>query len=96
MRGGWTPKRGGARASWETRIFRDDPEGEAEAEARFWLRLSPAERVRLAWPLSQEMHALPTQKMPPLSLDFRDLLSELSAADARFLFAAGPACKCLK
>jgi hypothetical protein len=32
---------------------------------------------------------LPTPKMPPLSPDFRDLLSELSAADARFLIVGG-------
>jgi hypothetical protein len=47
-----------ARASWETRIFRNDPEGEAEADAEFWARMSPEERVLAAWALSQEMHAL--------------------------------------
>jgi hypothetical protein len=47
-----------ARASWETRIFRNDPEGEADADARFWARLSPAERVLAAWALSLETHAL--------------------------------------
>jgi hypothetical protein len=47
-----------ARASWDTRIFRDDPEGEADADAEFWGRMSPEERVLAAWTLSQEMHAL--------------------------------------
>jgi hypothetical protein len=47
-----------ARASWETRIFRDDPEGEADADAEFWARMSPEERILAAWTLSQEMHAL--------------------------------------
>jgi hypothetical protein len=47
-----------ARAGWETRIFRNDPEGEADADARFWARMSPQDRVLLAWALSQEMHAL--------------------------------------
>jgi hypothetical protein len=47
-----------ARASWETRIFRDDPEGEADADAEFWARMPPEERVLAAWALSQEMHAL--------------------------------------
>ncbi|XYH93375.1 hypothetical protein ACMHYB_36730 [Sorangium sp. So ce1128] len=47
-----------ARASWETQIFRNDPQGEADADARFWARMSPAERVLAAWALSQEMHAL--------------------------------------
>jgi hypothetical protein len=47
-----------ARASWETRIFRDDLDGEADADAQFWARMSPEDRVLLAWALSQEMHAL--------------------------------------
>lgn len=53
------------RASWETRVFRNDPEGEADADARFWARLSPAERVLTAWALSQEMHALADPAAPP-------------------------------
>ena len=32
---------------------------------------------------------LPTRKMPLLSPDFRDLLCELSAADARYLIVGG-------
>jgi hypothetical protein len=55
-----------ARASWETRIFRNDPDGEAEADARFWARLSPAERVHAAWALSLEMHALAYPDAPPV------------------------------
>jgi hypothetical protein len=47
-----------ARASWETRIFRNDPEGEAEADARFWAQMTPEDRVLLAWELSQEAFAL--------------------------------------
>jgi hypothetical protein len=47
-----------ARASWETAIFRDAPEAEAQADARFWARLSPTERILTAWALSQEMYAL--------------------------------------
>ena len=47
-----------ARRSWETRVFRDDPEGEADADAAFWARMSPAERMLAAWELSQEVYAL--------------------------------------
>lgn len=47
-----------ARASWETRIFRNDPEGEAQADARFWARMTPAERFLAALSLSLETHAL--------------------------------------
>jgi hypothetical protein len=54
-----------ARASWETRIFRNDARGEADADARFWLRMSPVERVLAAWALSQEMHALAHPDAPP-------------------------------
>lgn len=32
---------------------------------------------------------MPTQTLPPFSLDFLDLLSELSAAEARFLVVGG-------
>ena len=46
------------RAGWETRIFRNDPEGEADADAEFWARMSPEERILATWTLSQEMHAL--------------------------------------
>ena len=52
------------RASWETLIFRNDPEGEADADARFWARMSPAERVLAAWALSQEIHALANLDAP--------------------------------
>jgi hypothetical protein len=55
-----------ARASWETKVFRNDPEGEAQADAQFWTRLSPAERVHLAWALSQEMYALGNPGVAPL------------------------------
>lgn len=47
-----------ARASWETRIFRDDPAAEAEADARFWARLSPVDRLLTAWTSSVETYAL--------------------------------------
>ena len=47
-----------ARAKWETRIFRNDPQGEARADARFWARMTPAERVLAAWTLSLEAYLL--------------------------------------
>ncbi|AUX34379.1 uncharacterized protein SOCE836_065520 [Sorangium cellulosum] len=43
----------------------NDPEGEADADARFWARMSPADRVLAAWALSQEMHALAHPDAPP-------------------------------
>jgi hypothetical protein len=46
------------RANWHMQVFRNDHAAEEAADARFWLSMSPLERVSLAWTLSLEMHAL--------------------------------------
>jgi hypothetical protein len=63
-----------ARASWETAIFRDAPEAEAQADARFWARLSPTERILTAWALSQEMYALAHPDAVSMALQLRRTL----------------------
>ena len=70
-----------ARASRDTRVFRNDPDGEADAYARFWARMSPEERVRLACALSEEMDVLANPEFSSVESEFRDLLCVAHPAD---------------
>lgn len=54
-----------ARANWTTKVFKNNLNAEAEADARFWGSMSPQERVLLAWSLSQEMFAIAQSQTTP-------------------------------
>ncbi len=57
-----------ARASWSVRVFQEtDTEAEADADTDFWLQLTPAERVALAWSLSRDLYGDPDEAEPRLS-----------------------------
>jgi hypothetical protein len=51
-------ERKAARASWESRVFRNGWEEMADFDALFWDRLPVEERAEAVWELSKELHAI--------------------------------------
>jgi hypothetical protein len=47
-----------ARASWESRVFRDGWEEMAAYDALFWDRIPVDARAEAVWELSRELHAV--------------------------------------
>jgi hypothetical protein len=68
---------------WETRVVREPfSKEEEEADARFWDRIPMAERTRLTWDLSKELHLLSARNAGE-KLTEADLERRLPRADYR-------------